>query len=76
MKDVEIGTIGEYKVCMSFKEIKKIANKEISRRLKKATEALEAIATHTVIPDAPEDLIQQIQTVNNIAENTLKEIGE
>ena len=73
-KDVQIGTIGEYKVYMSFKEIKKIANKKVLRRLKKATEALEVIVTHTVFPDAPKDLTQQIQTVYNIAEKTLKEL--
>ena len=75
-KGVEIGTMGEYRVYMSFKDIKKIANKEVTRRLKKAKEALEAIATYTVIPDAPEDLVQQIQTVCDIAEDALKEIGQ
>lgn len=38
--DVEIGTVGEHRIYMSFKDIKKIANKEISKRLQKATEAL------------------------------------
>ena len=38
--DVEIGTLGEHRVYMSFKDIKKIANKEVSKRLQKATEAL------------------------------------
>lgn len=42
--DVEIGKLGEHRVYMSLKEIKKIANKELSKRLKKATEALKFYA--------------------------------
>ena len=40
MKDVEIGTMGEYKVYMSIEETKKIANEHIVKLLNKTIEAL------------------------------------
>lgn len=54
-----------------------MAKTEIEKRVlnwDKLVEALEVIATHTIIPDAPEDLKQQVCTVYNIAESALEEI--
>lgn len=49
-------------------------NLDLMEKLDKAKEILEIIATFTIIPDAPEDLEQQIYTVYNMAERGLKEI--
>lgn len=49
---------------------------EANKKIKKLTEALEVIATYTIIPDDPEDLKQQVCTVYNIAESALEEFNE
>ena len=51
-------------------------NLDLMEKLEIAKTALEVIATHTVFADAPEDRVQQIQTVCDIAEDALKEIEE
>lgn len=51
-------------------------NLDLMEKLEIAKTALEVIATHTVFADAPEDRVQQLQTVCDIAEDALKEIKE
>lgn len=51
-------------------------NLDLMERLEIAKTALEVIATHTVFADAQKDRVRQIQTVCDIAEDALREIGK